>query len=523
LLGNYLIGGINGRFNTLAEAVNMLECGGVETAVKFTLAPGAGPFNESVSLNPVAGASAVNTITFSGGSTSEKVTSTGSYTFRLNGADHIILEDLTIENLHATNGTNVLFVNQADHNIIRNNYFPLKSSVSTANPFVGVVIGTTAFSGTPNNGSFNQIVNNEFDGGLAAVVMRAANGGLDQENTVSGNIISNANLQGVVSVYQKMPFIRNNQIDFIAGTTSSTGIQSENNDNFEFSGNVIRNYRSRGIYITNGNNISGGVNSRAKIVNNMLISASGTFGDGISFGSNSSFIDIFHNSVSVNGGSGDGMSIFSGNSISVKNNSFAVFNPSGSFNRAFYGGANVTYSGFDNNNFFITGGGAVVRVNNVDLGQANFAGYGGFNTNSHFGDPGYLDLTSDLHAITTQLDNKGDNSVGVTTDIDGQPRPALTGGQVDIGADEFIIYPTDIAITGLIAPSQNGRVLTSKSLSASQDITVRVTNSGGTAIANVPVFYNINGVTSAQETVAGPIAPGASTNFTFAAKADLSA
>lgn len=522
LLGNYIIGGPTGRFATLADAVNMLQCAGVETAVRFTLAPGAGPFNEAVSLNPVSGASGKNTVTFSGGLTQEKVTSTGAYTFRLNGADHVVLENLTIENLNATSGSSVLLVSQADSNIIRNNYFPLKPSTSTNNAFVGVVIGTTAFTGTPNNGSFNQILNNEFDGGLAGIMMRAANGGLDQRNVVRGNTISNANTQGVLSVYQKMPFIQQNTIAFGPGT-GTTGIQSENNDNFEISGNLIRNYSSRGIYITNGNTISGGVNSRAKVVNNMLISAQGSFGDGISFGSNSSFIDILHNSISVNGGSGDGIFITTGNSIAIKNNSFAVFNPSGSFNRAFYGGTNVTYAGFDYNNFYITGPGAVVRVNNTDLGPGNFVGFGGYNTNSRFGNPGYLDPASDLHAITTQLDNKGDNSVGVTSDFDGEVRPALPAGQVDIGADEFIIYPTDVAITNLIAPSQNGRVLTAKSLSATQDITVRVTNSGGTTLTSIPVFYTINGVSSPQENVPGPLAPGASTNFTFATKANLAA
>ncbi len=523
LLGNYTIGGISGRFNTINEAVNMLQCAGVETAVRFTLSPGAGPFNETISINPISGASGKNTITFDGGITNEKVTSTGAYTFRLNGADHIILQNLTIENLSPTTGSSVLLVSQADSNIIRNNFFPLKPSTGTANAFVGVVIGTTAFTGTPNNGSFNQILNNEFDGGLAGVVMRANATGLDQRNIVRNNVITNANSQGVLSVYQKMPFIQQNTIVFATGNTSSTGVQSENNDNFEISRNFIRNYGSRGIYITNGNNISGGVNSRAKVVNNMLISAQGGFGDGISFGSNSSFVDIHHNSVSVNGGSGDGMFITQGSSISVKNNSFAIFDQTSTFNRAFYGGTNVTYAAFDHNNFFISGSGAVVRVNNQDLGQANFIGFGGFNTNSHFGDPGYLSRTSDLHAITTQLDNKGDNAVGVMIDIDGQVRPALPGGQVDIGADEFIIFPTDIAVTDMIAPSQNGRVLTSKSLSATQDITIRVTNSGGSILTNIPVFYKINGVASAQELVPGPLNPGTSTTFTFASKANLSA
>jgi hypothetical protein len=523
LLGNYTIGGATGRFNTIADAVAMLHCAGVETAVKFTLAPSAGPFNETFSIDPIYGASGKNTITFDGGTTKEKITSTNSYTIRLNGADHIVFQNLTLENLNATTGSTILMVNRADSNIVRNNYFPLKASTGTNNAFVGVVIGTANFTGIANNGSFNQILNNEFDGGLAGVVMRAIAGGLDQQNRITGNLFTNAYSQGILSAYQKMPYIQGNTIAFAASSTNTTGIQSDYNDNFDISGNIIRNASSRGIYINNGNNISGGSSSRAKVVNNMISSAPGTFCDGISFGTGSAFVDVLHNSVSINGGSGDGMYITSGTSIAVRNNSLALFNPSGTFNRAFYGGTNVTYSGFNYNNFYITTGGAVIRINNVDLTATTFQGYGGFNTNSFFGNPGYLDPLNDLHAITGQLNNKGDNSVGVTTDIDGQARPATAGGQVDIGADEFTVFPTDVAITDLIAPQLNGRVLTTKSLSATQDITIKVTNSGGTTQSNIPVSYTINGVTSAQEMVPGPLAPGTSTNYTFTAKANLAA
>src|SRR5688572_18383197 len=187
LLGNYVIGGPSGRFGTITEAVNMLQCAGVETAVRFNLASGAGPFNEAISINPITGASGKNTITFNGGTTQEKVTSTGAYTFRLNGADHIILENLTIENLNPTSGSSVWLVSQADSNIIRNNYFPLKPSTSTINPFAGVVIGSATFTGTPNNGSWNQILNNEFDGGLAGIIMRATATGFDQRNIIRSN------------------------------------------------------------------------------------------------------------------------------------------------------------------------------------------------------------------------------------------------------------------------------------------------------------------------------------------------
>ncbi|KAA9340169.1 Ig-like domain-containing protein [Adhaeribacter soli] len=523
LLGNYVIGGVTGRFNTITEAVNMLHCAGVETAVKFTLAPGTGPFNESVSINPIYGASGKNTITFDGGTTTEKVTSTGLYTFRLNGADHIVLQNLTIENLNPTTSSNILLVSQADSNIIRNNVIQVKTGGTGTNVFAGITLGTTNFTGTPNNGSFNRIENNEIENGTYGIIMRAVAGGLDSRNRLVGNTITGAGTAAILSAYQQMPYIQKNIIQLVTGATNATGIQSDNNDNFEISFNTVRNFSGRGIAVSNGNTISGGVNSRAKIVNNMLSSAPGSFGDGIGFNSASSFIDILHNSISINGGNGDGIFINSGTSITVKNNSIALFNPTGTFSRALWGGASVSFAAFDHNNFFVTGGGNIIRLNNTDLTPSTYKGFAGFNANSQDGNPGYLDPVNDLHAITPQLNNKGDNTVAVTTDIDGEARPATVGGQVDIGADEFTVFPNDVAVTALVAPGLNGRQFTSKSLTAAQDVTIKVVNTGGTALSNIPVYYSLNGVVSAVETIPGPLSPGTSTNYTFTAKANMAA
>lgn len=60
-------------------------------------------------------------------------------------------------------------------------------------------------------------------------------------------------------------------------------------------------------------------------------------------------------------------------------------------------------------------------------------------------------------------------------------------------------------------------------LSSTTPISLTISNVGGTALSSIPVSYSINGGTAVNETVAGPIAPGAQLLYTFTQTADLSA
>lgn len=57
-------GGTN--YQTFSAAATDLSCKGIAGAVVFNVASGSGPYNEQVTLNVIAGASATNTITFNG-------------------------------------------------------------------------------------------------------------------------------------------------------------------------------------------------------------------------------------------------------------------------------------------------------------------------------------------------------------------------------------------------------------------------------------------------------------------------
>lgn len=98
-------------------------------------------------------------------------------------------------------------------------------------------------------------------------------------------------------------------------------------------------------------------------------------------------------------------------------------------------------------------------------------------------------------------------------------RSAISAPEGDIALDDlqFLnIPPVDLELASLALPN------TGCGLSANADICVNITNHGTNAQGNFPVSYQLNGGAPVTETVAGPIASGASAQYCFAAKANLS-
>jgi hypothetical protein len=90
----------------------------------------------------------------------------------------------------------------------------------------------------------------------------------------------------------------------------------------------------------------------------------------------------------------------------------------------------------------------------------------------------------------------------------------------DMAIDDFKIYniPTSDAEVTLITLPNSGC-----GLGATETICITVKNNSATTLSNIPVNYTINGGTPVAETVSGPLAPGASVQYCFTTKANLSA
>src|SRR5690606_35602067 len=76
------------------------------------------------------------------------------------------------------------------------------------------------------------------------------------------------------------------------------------------------------------------------------------------------------------------------------------------------------------------------------------------NQNSVEGDPVFAS-TTDLHVVGPLANDVGDNTVGISTDIDGDTRPASGSSSVDIGADEYTPLVNDLSTLEILDPKNN--------------------------------------------------------------------
>ena len=86
-----------------------------------------------------------------------------------------------------------------------------------------------------------------------------------------------------------------------------------------------------------------------------------------------------------------------------------------------------------------------------------------------------------------------------------------------VSKDVTYLQPNDVGVTALNDPSSG------TGLTATETVTVTITNFGGETQTSIPVSYAIDGGTPVSETYTGSIATGETDTYTFTATADLSA
>ncbi len=434
LAGTYTIGGTTGptNFATFTEAVDSLNEVGISSSVIFDVADGS--YNEQISILPIAGTDAGNTVTFqseSGDSSKVKISfdsgSGNNYVVKLNGADYVTFKKMTISATNNTYSKVVVFSGNSNNDSLLN---CIINSDITGNTGTGAVYSRYA------NIKNIVIANNNILGAQYGIYLNSDNGNIYAEGTkILNNKISdqdNSYANGIYLRYHDSPEVSNNIInDDDSYYYYSIYLQDCSNSLKILKNKLTSNSGYGGIILYN----CAGTNFKKGLVANNFVDIGGTsYAYGI-YTYSSDYQNIYYNSVRITSSNlSNGRAFFndagSGNII-LKNNIFSNFG--GGY--AFYStGTTDIDASSDYNDYYTTGNNLAYwdGANRNELSDFQTAATPR-EANSISANPTFVSST-DLHSTSSFLNNVGTNIAEVTDDIDGQARDAVNP---DIGADEF--------------------------------------------------------------------------------------
>jgi len=434
LNGTYTVGGTTPDFNTVNDAVTTLLQRGVCGPVIFDIRPGT--YTEQVTITPVTGVSAVNTVTFqSEGQDASTVTidftPTGepdNFVFHFAGSSHIILNELTLES--TSDYAIDVFLTANAHHITVQNCTLISDSLQLGSTFDQLPIYSYYESGE----SDIHILNNDIIGGYRSIEIEGVDMNEPDRNwVIRGNRFSGFYEVAIAAFICNSVEISENVIESSISVSDLIRIYTYQIYGLEITGNDIRGDQSGvGIFMEE---VRGAGGDPAFIANNFIYMGDSVSSDdniAINVGFNTDGVDIVNNSIHTFGTStssaGISLNDNSISNISVLNNN--VQNSGAGYALYVMETSALVQSGYNN---FYSSGINVVGYGNADyMTLAAFTSATGFDVNSVSVDPMFIG--DDLHTCRIELDNTAMPYPGITTDFDGDTRTQTP----DIGADEFI-------------------------------------------------------------------------------------
>lgn len=439
------IGGPSPDFATFGAAAAYLNTTTIAYPQIFNVHPGT--YGESITLNANPGSSATNTILFRPvDSLSPPVLqSSAAFILRLLGADYVTIDGLHIRRTATGAGVAILDTADADNNTFRNLTVSGADSGSSAN--YGILVSNPASGAATNDSNrveasyVHGFVNGIALGRTSAVVNNSAT-----RNELTGSVIENC----VTCVYlRRQTQLRVHELTIRPGYANAAvsaiiGIDVNRlslNDTVKIYDNNLLRFGAQGSgfgIITRTNE----PNSYTQIFNNMVSDFGGVLGNSTGIAINEQTrAGVFFNTVRMSENAAPGLVTISALSLDGATTNASVFNNILASEATLDSSSSIARLGasFTSDRNCLWGAGTRYRTgrsgttNYVTLSQWQSAM--SQDANSRQDVPGF-ESTASLHidGYWTTCEAGATPVAGIATDIDGQPRNALTP---DIGADEF--------------------------------------------------------------------------------------
>ncbi len=509
--GTYTVGTSSSDFSTINDALDALDCGGLGGAVVLNLASGT---YKKLEIGNYKGASSTNTLTLQAASgnasdvkfTTSSTTVTDRHTLKLQGAEYVILRNLTIE------GTNTsyafpLHILASDH-IKVSNCVIQTTSENTSSNIIAVVINNGSYY---YNGGY-QWTDIEIDSctiqksAWGIVAYGGGSSTLSSGLKVTNNTLSKIGYYGMYLYYLQGAEISNNDITLSTTVEAYTGIYAYYVKNgVTITQNQIRNSGYQGIYLGSCDNSS---SNRSILANNTIGSFRGnpTF-YGI-YNSSSDYWNVYHNTVVVdvaNTSTARACYFSSAYNYNIRNNIFVVNGTSSTTSQVpFYTTVAASTTNVLDYNVYYNKAGANALYN------GGYRTPAALNTYSTVADGNSIHMevpfvsSSDLH-LADACFSKFPSISAVTLDMDGATRNTSS---THPGADEVVQGADDVGIVSVLGPV--GTVT-----SGTQTVEVAVRNYGNNSVTSYNVHYKVASGSTVSQTVTSALSSCSSDTVTF--------
>ena len=470
LSGTYTVGGSSPDYTSIGAAIADLAAYGICGPVLIDIR--SGTYNEAIDIPVIAGSSSTNTITIQGaGAATTHIVGRGSTNFAtigILGTDYLTIKNLTIENdQNIADSWAVYLTGQADYVTIE--ACSILVPISTTTDIAGVMISGSATSDATegNNANYFTLRSCYVSGGEKNVVFEGGgNAAPNIGNRVIDCELTQSDDYGFYSDDQDGLQLIGNHIHSLINATLADGIYTVGGYNYTIEANRI-DVVDYGIYLFDLN-VNGLSFKASRVVNNMVRS-SGDYGIYLN---DVDSVFLYHNTVVGE----PALYVNDQTNLDIRNNIFvSTTDQAVDF-------VDATPVGNMNYNLYYNGGVADLFEHSTST-YSNLAAWQtaqSTDANSVEGDPIFVS-SSDLHIQGLIANDIGDISVGVTEDIDGDPRPFSPATDVDLGADEIKILNNDAGVVAIQPACVGG------------NLQVNVRNFGALTLKSFTVNWSLNG------------------------------